>query len=229
MRHRGRTAYTDQHHFMPIQPAISPFALPLIWEFKAAYDVDTTNVWKETSSGSGTGLTVQNERGGFAKVTNGTSNNNFYFYESIKEVGRLQANKGLWFRTFMKIADADAGEWFIGLCARLASGNLFDNRVDAIGFYGSDGSVQIHGECRKDGTATPETGLESLADNAVVELGIRVNGITEVELYVNDGRKVLINTNLPDDEEMCFSFGVRNGLASANSMSVAKTLLLQDE
>lgn len=229
IRHRGQNRLTDQFHFLPNLPGEPIQALRNTWDFQNADDVDTTNVWDETNSGAGTGLTVQDERGSFAKVTNGGSNNNYYFYESKYELGKLQASKGLWFRSHFQIGDVDQADMFIGLCKRLGSGNLFDNRVDSIGFYLEDGSAQIKIEARKGGTATQTNTGISISDGAEVTVGFRVVGTGVIEFLVDESAAGVINTNLPDDEEMSFSFGVRNGQASPNTMSIGRTALVQDE
>lgn len=229
IRHRGKNRTTDQFHFMPNLPGDPIPALRNTWDFQNTSDVDTTNKWTETNSGVGASLTVQDERGSFAKVTNAGLDNNYYFYESIKEMARLQANKGLWFRSHFQIGDVDEADMFIGLSKRLASGNLFDNRVDSIGFYLEDGSAQIKIEASKDSTATQTNTGISITDGAEVTVGFRVVGTGVVEFLVNESAAGVINTNIPDDEEMTFAFGVRNGQASANTMSIGRTSLVQDE
>jgi hypothetical protein len=229
IRHRGRNRFTDPSHYKPDLPGDPIPALRNEWGFQTIHDVDTTNVWDESNSGAGTSLTVQDERGSFAKVTNGSGDNNYYFYESKYEVGRLQANKGLWFRSHFQIGDVDQADIFIGLCAQLASGDLFDNRVDSIGFYLEDGSAQVKIEASKDSTATQTNTGISITDGASVKIEFHVIGTSIIEFFIDENRAGEIKTNLPDDEEMSFSFGVRNGQASANTMSIGRTTLVQDE
>jgi len=229
IRHRGTSQFTDQFHFQPNMPAEPIQALVNTWAFQDADDVDTTNVWDETNSGAGTSLTVQDERAGFAKVTNAATNNSYYFYESKYELGLLEASKGLWFRSHFQVGDVDQADMFIGLCKQLPSGNLFDNRVDAIGFYLEDGSAQVKIEARKDGTATQANTGISITNGAEVTLGIRAIGVSSIEFLVNESAAGIIRGDIPDDEEMSFSFGVRNGQASANTMSIGRTSLVQDE
>ena len=121
---------------------------------------------------------------------------------------------------------------FFGLSKRIvAKSNLFDNRVDSIGFYLADGSAALNAEARKDSTATTSTGLATLTDDAWVTVGLNVEDSSRVTLFVDNPytAQATITTNLPDDEEMCFAFGCRNGAAAANSMSVGASLLIQDE
>lgn len=82
--------------YMPTIPAIGIYCHPLLWLFKTAYDINSTNVWTEANSGTGTVLTVQDERGGIAKFTNGAGDNNYYYYFSKYENAKLQAGKSLY-------------------------------------------------------------------------------------------------------------------------------------
>jgi len=231
-RHEGGTRTTDQMHMAPARPSWPIYALPTPFYFQNAYNVNTTSVWKETNSGAGTGLTVQDERGGVAKFTNNAANDSYYFYESLYEIARLSDDKRCIFRGRFKIADVDQADVFFGLCSRLAAGNLFDNRVDAIGFYLAAGSASLAAEARKDSTATAETGIVTVSDDTWVYVHLNVDGIDRVSLFVTIGIQTTvktISTNLPDDEEMCFAFGCRNGQAEANAMSVGFSFVLQDE
>lgn len=214
----------------PALPSLPAAALLNRWEFKNLYDVNTTNTWKQTASGSGTALTVQDTRGGRAKATNGATDNNYYFYESIYEIAKLSSGKHLIITGSIEIADVDQADWFWGLSARLASGDLFDNRVDSIGFYGADGSANINCEARKNGTATADTAIDTLSDATEMYFGIHVIGTTSVYFYTENeaGYRIVLSSGLPDDEEMCVSFGCRNGQAVANSLTVGQITLVQD-
>lgn len=217
---------------MPTQPALGIDAYTKIFNFTNAYDVNTTNVWDEAAVGTGTGLTVQDARGGKAKATNGALDNNYYTYQSKYEVAGLVAGKGLWILGSVEILDVDEADWFWGLCERLASGNLFDNRVDAVGFYGADGSASINCECSKT-TASQSTNKGTLADATEKHLGIYVDGVSRAYFYISDSAGNLayvtnISTYIPTDL-MTVSFGCRNGTGSANSLTVGEIKLIQDK
>lgn len=229
IRHRGRSGLTDPWHYSPNLPAIPVDGLVNVWDFENDHDTDTTNVWDETASGSGTGLTVQDVRAGFAKVINGGADNNHYFYQAKYETGLISDGKDMWLRTRFIVGNADEADFFIGLCARLASGTLFANRVDSIGFYTEDGSETINIEASKDGTATQTATSQSLADATEITAEIHVSSDGKIYFKINGEDVGSITTNLPDDTELAFSFGIQNGAASANTLQVGRTILLQDE
>lgn len=229
MRHRGRSSLTDPLHYAPILPSVPVDGLVNVWDFENAHDVDTTNVWDETADGSGTSLTVQDARGGFAKVTNSAVEDEYYFYQSKYEVAKISSTKDMWFRSRFIVGDADEADFFIGLCARLASGTLFANRVDSIGFYAEDGSTTINIEAGKDGTATQVGTSGVLADDTEITVELHVSQDDKIYFFINAENVGEITTNLPDDAELAFSFGIQNGTGSANTLQVGRTVLLQDE
>ncbi len=215
---------------MPVNP---PYLHPVVFKFLTAYDVDTTNVWDEVAAGSGTGLAIQDARGGKAKFVNGGSDNNAYTYTSKYEVAKLASGKDLWFWTTIAIADVSEADLFVGLSAKIGSGVLFDNRVDAIGFYMTDGDATLFCECNKNGTPTQTTSGVDLADGIEKYVGFRVKSNTKVDFYVGDsGNKpqlvTTMNTNLPDDEEMTVAFALRNGTGAANNMTISAIHCPQD-
>ncbi len=234
IRHRGQNRTTDPLHYAPNMPPIPTFGHLNAWNFSTEHDVDTTNVWVETAVGGGS-MAVVDQHGGYAKITNGGSDNNYAFYESKYEIARLQAEKDLWFRSHFIVGDVDEADVFVGLCTRLASGNMFDNRVDSIGFYLSDGSPTLNIETSKDGSATQTPTELSIGDGVEVGITIHVLNTTTVLFYAGVdgvegdtyvGEHIL---TIPDDTELAFSFGVRNGTGSANTMSIGRTVLIQDE
>lgn len=221
--------------YMPSLPAIGVDLHINLFQFNNLYDVDTTNKWTQVNSGSGTALTVQDGRGGVAKVVNAATDNSYYGYFSKYEVAKLQAGKGLWLHGLIGVKTVLQADWFFGLSKQISAAGIFDTRNDVIGFYGVDESANINCECTKDATATQSTAKGTLSDysSTLKELGIYCNGTSAVYFYISDANGKLayvatIATNLPDDEEMAVVFAIRNGEAAANEMTVGRILLLQD-
>ena len=211
-------------HYMPTLPLFGGFEF-LPFFMHRTIDTDTTDIWTEAHSGTGTGLTLQDADGGRAKIVNGTGDNNYYTYFSNGEIVKLSANRQIYlFAHALKIKDVDQADWFMGLCAKLGSGNLFDNRVDAIGFYGTDGSALIRAETNKDGTASQVSTGQSLTDDTEEWLGLHINGTTAVYFYTGNARgyRCLRTASIPDNEELAVAFGCRNGQAAANEMTVGQ-------
>jgi len=195
--------------------------------FNRTEDVGTGR-FAETAVGSGTVLTLQDRRGGWAKFTNAAADNDHYYYEAVNEIALMVDGQHIWFDTEIEITDVDQADMFIGICATLGSGNLFDNRVDCIGFTLADGSGALQYVTTKDGTGAAAATGETLADLTAVKLSFVVTGLTRVDFYVNDNYVTTSESDVPDDEEMGLSFGLRNGEAVANAMSIATTTILLD-
>ena len=214
-------------HDAPARPA-DPLRRPAHkYFFNRTEDVGSTR-FAETASGSGTVLTLQDRRGGWAKFTNGAGDDEHYYYEAVNELAAMVDGKHIWFDTEIEITDVDQADMFVGLCATLASGDLFANRVDCIGFTLADGSGALQYVTTQDGVGAAAATGETLADLTAVKLSFIVTGLTRVDFYVNDVYVATSEANLPDDEEMAFAFGLQNGEAVANAMSLATTTVLLD-
>lgn len=229
-RHDGGGSTKGPFDALPINP---PFVHPVMFKFQTALDVDTTNVWTQVAVGSGTALTVQDARGGKAKVINGGTDNDTYNYFSKYEVAKIANGKDLWFMTTIAIADVSEADLFVGLCKLLGSGTLFDNRLDAVGFYMTDGDATLFAECNKNGTPTQATTSIDLADGIEKTIVFHIRSIGQVDFFVGDSVNKLqhtntITTNLPDDEEMAVAFGVRNGTGAANNLTISTIHVPQD-
>lgn len=218
--------------YMVTQPSLPlDVILPHLWTFTTHLDVVTDQVeattfkWKETSSGSGTPLAMQDEHGGVARSLNGAGDNNFYFYESAVELVLPTSGKQIWFECEVKVSDADQSDFFFGLCARLAAGNLFDNRVNAIGFRSDDGDAYIDTVTTAASSTTANTSQGTLVDDTWIKMGFRYDG-TAVYFFVGDTDtyKALHAANIPATE-LCVAFGLRNGEAVAKSISVRRIVL----
>lgn len=214
-------------HRMFQHPAQSAYHPPFMYQFLNSLDCGS-NAWTIANGGTGTPLAVTDKHGGFARSTNGASDNNFYTYAALSEIVKPQDGYLLWFVTTIMIHDVDQADFFIGLCAKLGSGVLFDNRVDAIGFYVADGSGALGCEARKNSSQQTSDPSYTLSDDTNVEFAFIVTGTTRVDFYVNNLYRASITSGLPDDEELALSFGLRNGQAAANHFDISTTLVARD-
>ena len=228
---------------MTTRPALSPYAKPNFWMFQNDYDINTTNVWAQGAVGSGTPLACQDARGGQGIFTTGGADNDFYQYTSKYEIAKLTPGKDLWFLSGFLTRAITESDIFVGLSARINSGtvnathNVFDtgagNRYDAIGFIKHDGDAYIDIECRKNGTATSSAAVATLGSLEETWVGFHVISTSHVEFYIGTSLTTLtyvgtIVDNLPDDEEMAFIFGLRNGEASTASLNINPSYVIQD-
>jgi hypothetical protein len=219
---------------MPCLPALSPRARITYIPFANDYDINTTSVWDETAvdGGGGASLAIQDAVGNKALMLCGNTDNDHYYYEYKYEKAQLIAGKDIWFYTSIQVLDADDADLFVGLCADLASGTLFDNRVDNVGFTLTDGSGLLYGACGKDGTETETTTGLTLSDATEYWVGFHSNGVSYVDFFAgakgSEARRVRISTNLPDDEILAPAIGIRRGATTANSLTISDIWCISD-
>jgi hypothetical protein len=204
------------YHLMSLNPLASIFHQ---YGFFNAYDVNTTNVWDQVASGSGTGLTVQAGRGGYAKIVNGASDNHHYYYQAKYQTATLAAGKMTWLIGEIMIKDVDQCDMFFGLCKTIASGEIFANRVDAVGFYMTDGSALLRCETSKASTATQASSAVSAVDLTRVRLALTIEAASKVHFFIDGVHKKTITTNIPT-ANLAVSFGLQNGEGAANEMTI---------
>ena len=204
------------------QPLLSEFKNNKQFPFGSFYDVDTTNVWDVDASGSGTALVPVAGRGAFAKFTNGASDNNYYAYNNKYAHFGLIAGKDTLCTAEIIVKTVAKADIYFGLCAKILSGNMFDNRVNGIGFYtlaDTDGNGLLRIESTKASTPTQVSAGVSMANGVKVKLGFNAVGLYKVCFYVDEIYRGIITTNIPTvDLNVCF--GCRNGEAAANEFSI---------
>ena len=209
----------------------------LIWDFKNAYEINTTNVWTEVTSGSGTSLTVQDARGGVARIANQASTNDaYYYYVSNYEPFAVSSGKHAWFFTTIKLADATC-DFFCGLCAKVSAANaLFDARVNSIGFYMTGGTTTdsvLYAECKKTSATQTSTGF-TLTDATEACIGFHVVSNEKVLFFAGNSPKTLqfkcaIGSTYIPTTELAIAFGVRNyGKTVAQTLDISSIKLLMD-
>jgi hypothetical protein len=181
-------------------------------------------VWAETNSGAGTPLVAIDIAGGGARVTNGGGDNNFYFYESAQELVQIIANRDFWYEFEFQTNEATQNDLFVGVCERLGAGNLFDNRVNAIGFKKDDGDTNIDFITCVAGVETVTAAVDTLVADTDFRLGFRYDSDPGViRIYTGQGTDEavqvgVITTGFPTPL-MCVSFGIRNGEAAAKTFT----------
>lgn len=237
LRHFAGGSHESVWDYAPSDPPVPLIrARTFIWNFASPADLvtdavsATEYVWAETALGSGTPLAAVDVAGGGAKFINGARDDDYYFYESGAEIGILASAYDLWFSGVIQISDATQSELFFGLCARLASGNLFDNRVNCVGFKKDDGDTNIDLETSLASSATNVNAAGTITADTPSLLQFHYkSSVPEVIFFIDGDYAGRIEDTLPTTE-MCVSFGLRNGEAVAKNMTVQTiTLMLEVE
>jgi len=201
----------------------------LIWMFRKSSDVSSDS-WAITEVGSGTQLALQDEMGGVAKGVTGSADDNSQTYFSIAECVQIPTLGIITFKTRIRIDEPVQCDAFVGFCERGV--NLITGRQNSVGFYLDDGSALIRVETNNGGTAEQEASSVSAVAGEWVELAMGIHcsevwSTKQVNFFINGAFVAQHRTNIPT-AAMCFAFGVQNGEAAANGLSITTTVLLKD-
>lgn len=215
-------------------PAFPVMGDNVMWMFRNLSDV-STDAFERTEVGSGTQLTLQNERGSLAKITLDTGDDDYQEYFSVSELAQILAAGTIVISGPVRIKDISECDFFWGLCKKLGSGNIFDDRVESCGFFIHDpGSAYFSSECTKAGATSAEAGVYTPADDTWVTLGMNITSDSvsdriDINYFVN-GVQVAnhYDADFIPTGTMSFAFGLRNGEAVANELSVKFSYLLQN-
>ena len=186
--------------------------------------------WVRKTDGGGTALSIQSVRTGEALVTTGPFSGNFQFYQMPHEVAQVGGAKGMWLEWRVKLSEVVICDLFVGVCNTIPGGqNLFDNRLNAVGFRKDSGDNVIDLESTAAGVVTTGVSNSTMADDTYVRLGFKYypkDG--HLFFFVNDTFKARIMTGLPS-ALMALSFGIRTGIKAEKSLRLSKIVFSIEE
>jgi hypothetical protein len=187
------------------------------------FDTYVAGDWTITTTEAGAGSATEaltNVDGGVLLITTDDADNDNDFLQLSSESFLFESGKKLWFKTRFALGDISASSFVMGLQITDTSPLAVSDGVFFLVEDGDgDGTVDFLVE--KNGTATTAAEIATLVDATYVTLGFYYNGSDAIKYYVNDVHTgTSVTTNLPDDEELTVSFGIQNGGAAAETLSV---------
>ena len=159
------------------------------------------------------------EAGGALLLTNDDADNDLDFLQLKGESFKLSSSKRAYFSARFKVSDATQSDFVMGLqitdTTPLAT-------TDGVFFIKDDGDTNLDFIVEKDSTSTDTTAIHTMADDTFVTVAWFIDPDASKVFYsVNNAEPVsVVNTNLPDDEELTVSFGIQNGAAAAKTMTI---------
>ena len=178
--------------------------------------------WTITTTEDGTGSAteaVTSSAGGALLLTNAAGDNDNDFLQLKGEAFKLSSSKRAYFSARFKCNDVDQSDIVIGL--QITDTSPLDV-TDGIFFISNDGDAGLDFLVEKDNTATTTEDVATLADDTFITVSWFIDPDRSAVYYsINNAEPVkIVNTNLPDDEELTISIGIQNGEASAQTLTV---------
>jgi hypothetical protein len=179
-----------------------------------------------TKTGAGT-VAPTDGAGGLALITNAAADNDAVFLQRRGEAFRWSSAKRMLFQARFKVSDATQSDVIMGL--QITDTTPLDV-TDGIFFIKADDAATLSFVVEKDNVQVTQA-CGSMANDTYIVVGfyyngkpVVVNGTTTYvfDVYVNGslvGQRTA-TTTVPDDEDLCVSFGVQNGEAVAKTMTV---------
>tara|TARA_R100000700_G_scaffold41133_2_gene59975 strand:- start:4291 stop:5007 length:717 start_codon:yes stop_codon:yes gene_type:complete len=178
--------------------------------------------WTITTTEDGTGSATEvitSGAGGQFLITNAAGDNDHDFFNLKGESFLITGSKRAYFSARFKVSDATQSDFVMGLQITDTSPLAVS---DGIFFIKDDGDTNLDFIVEKDSTSTDTTAIHTMADDTFVTVAFFVDPNTALVQYsVNNAEPVgVVNTNLPDNEELTVSFGIQNGAAAAKTMTI---------
>ena len=192
------------------------------------FDKYTVSDWTVTTVELGAGSATEaltSADGGVLLLTNAAGDNDFDSLQwaggtgSTYESYLFDASKDFFFKCRVQINDATQSEMIVGM--HIADVTPVAGISDGIYFFKDDGSTTVSLVVNKDSTATT-TSAGTMADATWTTLGFYYSTKDRKFYIYKDNIHVgtSVNTNAPDDEEICLSFTIQNGEAVVKTMSI---------
>lgn len=216
----GNTAATKHKKDVPmflVNPSSS-----LFYQYSNDFMTYNSGDWTITTTEAGTGSASEaltSQAGGALLITNDDADNDLDFLQLKGESFKLSSSKRAYFEARFKVSDATQSDFVMGLqitdTTPLAT-------TDGVFFIKDDGDTNLDFIVEKDSTSTDTTAIHTMVDDTFVVVGFFIDPNTsQVSYFINSSDPVgVVNTNLPDDEELTVSFGIQNGAAAAKTMTV---------
>lgn len=186
------------------------------------FDTYLASDWTITTTEDGTGSATEvitSGAGGQFLITNAAGDNDHDFFNLKGESFLITGSKRAYFSARFKVSDATQSDFVMGLQITDTSPLAVS---DGIFFIKDDGDTNLDFIVEKDSTSTDTTAIHTMADDTFVTVAFFVDPNTALVQYsVNNAEPVgVVNTNLPDNEELTVSFGIQNGAAAAKTMTI---------
>jgi hypothetical protein len=197
---------------------------------EGASNVPNTLMWDVVKDASAATTIEADQHGGVMLLSSAaTTDNDGNLVQSLNEFWKPTSGKRFAFRCFIKSADADQQDVFVGLAQR--AGTNPENTLAAsnrIGFQVDDGNASIL--CKSEATDV-ETSKDSevdLADDTYKELALSYDGNGRLSFYVDRQGVATIESNVPATELAIALFQLSGNASGTHTMRVKRIIAVSE-
>lgn len=213
-------------NIMRALPVLDPTKVHTYFNDFDKYDAADWTITTTEAGGGDATEALADADGGVLVITNDAADNDLDFIQKKGESFMFVTGKKLWFKARFKIFEVIQCDAKIGLI--ITDTTLLDV-TDGVYFGTDDGDALLDFGVEKNNVATAVTGIKTLVADTYLEVAFYYDGKAGIE-YAIDGviKGTAALTNLPDDEELTVTFGIQNGEAVANVLSLDYILVAKE-
>ena len=169
---------------------------------------------------SGEVIQITSGAGGQLIITTNDADNDSEELQLKGESFLINGNKRAFFSCRFKLSDATESDALIGLA--ITDTTAIDGVSDGIFFTKDDGDTNLDFVVEKDSTETETAAVATVADDTFITASFFVDpNASQVFYAINNAEPVgVVNTNLPNNEELTVTLAIQAGAAAAKSLVV---------
>jgi hypothetical protein len=181
------------------------------------FDTYVAGDWTVTAVGTVSAAAIADVDGGAITLTTDAGATDSVYLDKLGESFLFAAGKPLWFKARLKVSNATSSVFVAGL--QITDTSPLDV-TDGVFFSKAAGTTALTLEVEKNNTAT-SSAVGVLANDTFVTMGFYYNGVDGISYFL-DGVQIGTSavTNLPDDELLTVSLGLKNTTTSARVLTV---------
>ena len=158
--------------------------------------------------------------GGALLITTNDADNDSEELQLKGEAFKLSTSKKAYFSARFKLSDATESDMLLGLT--ITDTTAIDGVSDGVFFKKDDGDTNLDFVVEKDSTETATAAVGTVADDTFITATFFIDpDRSKVYYSINNAEPTgVVNTNLPDNEELTVTIAVQAGAAAAKSLTV---------
>ena len=215
----GNTDVTEQKKDQPMfQPYPSDQTFYGYFNDFMTYNSGDWTITTTEAGGGSASEEIISGAGGQLRISNDDAASDSDFLQLKGEPFRLSTSKRAYFSARFKVNDVDQNDFIMGL--QITDTTPLDVS-DGVYFISVDGSADLLLNVEKDNSVDATT-VATMEDDTFITVTWFVDPDRAGVYYsINNATPVRVDTaKLPDDEDLTISFGIQNGEAAGNTLTI---------